>query len=138
MIRGKLRLISSTIARQWRRHDTRVIDKHVQRSTTGKKLTREGIDGGRIEQVQSALFHAWNAAESLACFVRGTGGHDHCRTCFSKSTCRLQADARVSACDDGNFTPQVYAMERLPGRGCGSETGVDRCLFTGQLLSPHL
>src|SRR4029077_14090723 len=99
MIRGKLRLISSTIARQWRRHDTCVIDKHVQRSTNGKELTRKGIDGTWIEQIQSALFYPWNGAERLARFVRGTGGQDHCRTCFSKSTCRLQADARVSACD---------------------------------------
>jgi hypothetical protein len=58
MIRGELRLISASIARQWRRHDASVVDEDVQWTATGKKLTPEGIDGGRIEQVQLALFDA--------------------------------------------------------------------------------
>jgi hypothetical protein len=32
-------------------------DEDVQWTAAGKKLIREGIDGGRIEQVQLALFY---------------------------------------------------------------------------------
>src|SRR5215468_2399766 len=59
--------------------------------------------------------HCRNAAETLACFVGSTASTITVAP-PQKSTCRLQADARVSACDDSNFTPQVYAMERLPRR----------------------
>jgi hypothetical protein len=63
MIRGELRLKSSIIARKLLHHVASVVDEDVQWTVTGQKLTPQAIDGGRIEQVQLAVFRpsAWRA-----------------------------------------------------------------------------
>ena len=133
VVRRKLRLVSSTIASQRRRHNASVIDQHVQRPIAGEEFIRKSIDGNWIEQVQRALLHAWDAAERLACLVRVTSRHDHRRAGFSESTCCFQANAGVSTGDYGNFAVEIDAFERLSGTGRRSKTGVDRCLFAAHL-----
>lgn len=119
-------------------HDPGVVEQDLERTAGVQVAGGEGVDRGRVQQVEPADLDALDAGEGRCRAIRAARADGDRGAGLGQRTGDLQAEPDVAAGDDDVRARQVDAREDLiSGRGRG-ESGSDGVLLVchGPSLRP--
>ena len=97
----QLRLEPARVAHQRRRHDPGVVHQHVQRAARGHEARGKRVDRRGIEEIETLDLDAREPGQRRARRVEGPRADDHRRAGLGQRARGLEADARMTAGDEG-------------------------------------